>query len=142
MSHPLALVVDDDSEFRHTLAEILRDEDCRVVEAANGEEAMEILDSIKPDVILVDLIMPVMNGWSLFAAIERRQDLCDVPIVFMSGAPQMAPGGGSLVLKKPFDLPTLLCLLKAMGEEPSSGHLRVRAIPRTTARFRSHKDPS
>jgi two-component system, cell cycle response regulator len=136
MSQPIVLVVDDDWDFRGTLAEILRDDGCHVLEASNGEEAIHVLDSLTPDLILVDLIMPVYNGWSLFAWIEGRAELRDVPVVFMSGVPQMAPGGGSLVLKKPFDLPTLMALLDGVGHAPASSEIRLKAVSRTTPTYR------
>src|ERR1700722_9735703 len=131
MSHPIALIVDDDADFRGTLADVLRAEGCHVVEAANGDEAIAVLDSLTPDVILLDLIMPVMNGWSLFTEIEGRPELRAVPVVFMSGVPQMAPGGGSLVLKKPFDLPTLLKLLDGVRCGPASSEFRLKSTGRT-----------
>src|ERR1700733_9065245 len=111
MKAPIVLVVDDDSDFRSMLGEILQDEGCHVVEAADGEEALRVLESLVPDIVLVDLVMPVMNGWALFAAIEARPELRDARIVFLSGVPQMAPPGGLLVLKKPLDLPALMALL-------------------------------
>jgi CheY-like chemotaxis protein len=114
--HPqVVLIVDDDADFRGVLADVLRDEGYRILDAANGEEALRVLDAVKPDVIVVDLLMPVLNGWSLFAAIEARTDLRSVPVVFLSAVPQMAPGGGSLVLRKPLDLPNLLSLLDVLS---------------------------
>jgi CheY-like chemotaxis protein len=137
MAHPIALIVDDDADFRDALAEVLRSEGCHVVEAANGEEAIAVLDSLTPEVILLDLIMPVLNGWSLFAEIEGRPELKGVPVVFMSGVPQMAPGGGSLVLKKPFDLPTILTLLDGVRCGPASSEFRLKSAGRTMSAYRS-----
>jgi CheY-like chemotaxis protein len=131
-----ALIVDDDSDFRNALGEVLSDEGYRVLEASNGHEALAILDSVKPDVILIDLIMPEMNGWSLFAVIETRLELQTVPVVFLSAVPHMAPGGGSLVLKKPLDLPTLMALLDALRLEPSSSEMRLKTCPRTAPSYR------
>jgi CheY-like chemotaxis protein len=136
MSHPIVLIVDDDRDFREALAEILREDGCHVVEASNGEEAIHVLDSLTPELILVDLIMPILNGWSLFALIEARPELKDVPVAFMSGAPQMAPGGGSLVLKKPFDLPTLMALLDGVRRAPASSEIRLKTAGRTTPTYR------
>jgi CheY-like chemotaxis protein len=136
MQLPIALLVDDDSDFRSMLAEVLGDEGYRIVEASNGSEALEVLDSLKPDVILVDLLMPVMNGWSLFASIEGRPELQMTPVVFLSAVPHMAPGGGSLILKKPLDLPTLMRLLAALRADPSSSEMRLKAAPRTTPAYR------
>jgi len=136
MQLPIALIVDDDSDFRSVLGEVLGDEGYRIVEASNGNEALRVLDALRPDVILVDLLMPVMNGWSLFAAIEARNELQSTPIVFLSAVPHMAPGGGSLVLKKPLDLPTLMTLLDALRPEPSSSEMRLKTVPRTAPAYR------
>lgn len=133
MQPPVVLIVDDDEDFRSALAEVLRDEGNHVVEAANGQEAIRVLDSLKPDLILVDLIMPVVDGWSLFAAIQGREELREVPVAFLSAVPQMAPGGGSLILKKPLDLPALLTLLEAVRPVASSGKIPLKAAPRTPA---------
>jgi CheY-like chemotaxis protein len=120
MPPPIVLIVDDDADFRVVLGDLLRDEGYRIVEAANGEEALRVLDSLKPDVIVIDLIMPVVNGWALFAAIERRRELRGVPLVFLSAVPKTAPGGGWLVLQKPLKLHSLLTLLTALRHEPDS----------------------
>jgi CheY-like chemotaxis protein len=114
MHHPIVLIVDDDADFRDTLAEVLRDEGHCIIEAGNGEEAIHILDSLKPDLVLLDLIMPVVDGWSLFDTIRARRELREVPIAFLSGVPSLAPPGGSLVLKKPLDLPGLLALIETV----------------------------
>jgi CheY-like chemotaxis protein len=140
MQPPIVLIVDDDSDFRSILAEVLREEGYRIVEATNGEEAIHVLDSLTPDLILADLIMPVVNGWSLFARIQARPELRDVPVAFLSAVPQMAPGGGSLVLKKPLDLPSLLTLLDAVRPEPRSNEIPLKAAPRTAAAYRL-RDP-
>jgi CheY-like chemotaxis protein len=59
-----------------------------VREAANGKEALEVLDAgWRPDLILLDLLMPVMNGWQLRAAQREREDLRDIPVVLVSGSP-------------------------------------------------------
>jgi CheY-like chemotaxis protein len=126
-------------DFRATLAEILRDEGCHVVEAGNGEDAVAVIDSVTPNVILVDLIMPTMSGWALFDEIERRPELAVVPVIFMSGAPQMAPGGGSMVLKKPFDLPTLLGLIDALDHQPASSEIRLQSARRTSPQYRLNR---
>ena len=132
----IVLLVDDDADFRGVLADLLRDEGYRTVDAENGEEALRVLDSLKPDVIIIDLIMPVVNGWALFDAIEKRSNLHDVPLVFLSAVPQMSPGGGSLVLKKPLNLSSLLTLLNALRPLPPSSEIRLKAASRTVPSYR------
>jgi CheY-like chemotaxis protein len=133
---PIALIVDDDADFRSVLGELLQDEGYWIVEASNGKDAIRVLDSLKPDVILIDLLMPVMNGWSLFASIEERTELQAIPVVFLSALPHMAPGGGSLILKKPLDLPAMLKLLDALRPGKSSSEIRLKAAPRTAPAYR------
>jgi CheY-like chemotaxis protein len=135
--YPIVLIVDDDSDFRSLLEELLEEEGYHAVGAANGEEAIRVLDSLRPDVILVDLIMPVVNGWSLFATIEARSELRDVPVVFLSAVPQMAPAGGALVLKKPLDLPALLTLLDALRPDPCSSRIPIQDGRRVAAGYRT-----
>jgi CheY-like chemotaxis protein len=136
MQPNIVLIVDDDADFRSVLADVLHVEGYRTVDAANGEEALRVLDSLKPDVMVVDLLMPVLNGWSLFAAIEERSELRNVPVVFLSAVPQMAPGGGSLVLAKPLNLHTLLELFDALRPVPPSSEIRLKGVPRTSPEYR------
>jgi CheY-like chemotaxis protein len=65
------LLVEDDREFREMLADILFEvARCRVVEAANGAQALEVLNALTPDIIVTDLAMPEVDGWSLPSADE------------------------------------------------------------------------
>jgi len=141
MQPPIVLIVDDDTDFRSTLSEVLRDEGARIVEASNGREAIQVLDSLTPDLILVDLIMPILNGWSLFAVIQTRPELRDVPVAFLSAVPQMAPRGGSLVLKKPLDLQALLTLLDAVRPKTCSSDVTLKAAPDSTVSTHGLRDP-
>ena len=130
MDPPLAFLVDDDNDFRTLFGEVLREEGYQVIEAANGMEAMALLDSHTPDVMLIDLAMPVMNGWALFAALERRPELRSVPVVFLSAMPHMAPGGGSLVIGKPLNVTSLTTLLAALRPNSPSGEVPLKTSPR------------
>ena len=130
MEPPLAFLVDDDNDFRTLFGEVLREEGYQVIEAANGMEAMALLDSHTPDVMLIDLAMPVMNGWALFAALERRPELRSVPVVFLSAMPHMAPGGGSLVIGKPLNVTSLTTLLAALRPNSPSGEVPLKTSPR------------
>lgn len=129
MPYPtLALLVDDDEDFRNVLAEVLRDEGCKVIEAGGGYEALRVLDTLTPNVIFIDLVMSQMNGWSLFAVLEERPELRNVPIVVVSGVARMAPPGATMVLRKPLNLSSLLEILAVVRGDPlpSSTRWRIR----------------
>jgi CheY-like chemotaxis protein len=119
MDPPIALIVDDETDFRTLLGEVLREEGYVVVDAADGAHALQILDCLIPDVMILDLLMPVMDGWELYAVVERRSELASVPVVFLSAVSQQAPESGSLIVKKPLDLRGLTALLKAIHPDGS-----------------------
>ena len=101
------LVVDDDREIRETLATILDEEGFAVRQASNGLEALEEMAAHEPDVVLLDLLMPVMNGWEVLRALRHSQR--EVPVVVLSGVP--AEGCADYV-RKPISLDRLLALIE------------------------------
>jgi CheY-like chemotaxis protein len=102
------LVVDDHEAIRETLQIALDDEGFDVRCAANGVEALEILDRWQPCVILLDLMMPVMDGWTFRAEQQRRHDGESVPVVLLSAAgrldEQQRALGAAATITKPFDI--------------------------------------
>ena len=106
------LVVDDDPHLRQLLAEYFTDDGHLVREAGNGAEALSVAQSWRPDVILLDLMMPVMNGWQ-FAEAYAGTPGAHAPIVVLTaagpGAIQSALGlqSVSAALPKPIDLDAL-----------------------------------
>ena len=113
----IVLVVDDDPDIRELVCWALTDEGYSVVEARNGQEALDAVQQAAPDAILLDLGMPVMDGWT-FVREYRTGQVCDgVPIVIMSAghrAGEATQLGASAFVTKPFDLTTLLGTLAAL----------------------------
>jgi CheY-like chemotaxis protein len=112
------LVVDDDSGIRDSLTECLESEGYRVHQAQNGAEGMELVRSGRPDLILVDLLMPVMNGSQFLSELRADAVSGRIPVVLMTGAiPQ--PGHPlprvDAVLPKPFELDDLLAVVRRLG---------------------------
>jgi len=105
------LIVDDDEEFRSVLGELLEAEGCTVYTAEDGKRALDVLRVVTPDLVLVDLMMPVMNGWEFCAAIERSSSLADIPVVILSGVARFGPRDRSRVLVKPVERSALASLL-------------------------------
>jgi CheY-like chemotaxis protein len=111
------LLVDDDGDFRSLVSEVLSAEGCQVACAANGAEALEILGVITPDLILLDLAMPIMNGWELLQKLETDPRLAGVPATVLSAMPtESSIEHAQGVLHKPIDLPNLLGLLDAVAK--------------------------
>jgi CheY-like chemotaxis protein len=106
----MVLVVDDDTSILVTVSEILSDEGYSVLTAGNGADALALLAKHTPDVILLDMRMPVMDGWQLARSLDDRQRA--IPLVVMTAAQDArrwaAEIGAASYLAKPFDLGELL----------------------------------
>ena len=109
------LIVEDDEDIRADLAAILALKGWEVDQAANGLEALERMRAQLPCVVLLDLMMPEMNGWELRAAMKADLRMRDVPVVIVSGAGRLDEAASALdvaaVLPKPFELTQLLELV-------------------------------
>ncbi len=80
----LILLVDDDKEFREIFSIKLRASGFKIVEAANGEEGIRKAKEVKPDLMLLDLIMPVMNGAEALLKIQSDKDLAGLKVAFLT----------------------------------------------------------
>ena len=111
MSAERILVVDDDESIRQIVRLCLTDEGFEVHEAWNGQAALRALDEFQPDLILLDLRMPVMDGWE-FARRYASLPGPHVPIVAfvaaLNAAQECATLPAASILTKPFDLDDLL----------------------------------
>ena len=109
------LVVDDDQSIRDFLREALEFEGWHVVEATDGNAALELVGSAEPCVILLDMRMPRMNGWEFAAAYRARHDL-RAPIVVMTAAQDAAAWAREVqadaTLPKPFDLDAVYAVIR------------------------------
>jgi two-component system, chemotaxis family, chemotaxis protein CheY len=104
------LVVDDDPAILSTVSDILSDEGYHVVTATNGAEALATLERLVPELILLDMRMPVMDGWQFAQA--RSAEQREIPLVVMTAAHDARKWaleiGAADYLAKPFDLLELL----------------------------------
>jgi two-component system chemotaxis response regulator CheY len=111
------LVVDDDASIREALADLLGDEGYRVTTATNGAEALTLLrppGELRPCVILLDLMMPVMSGQEFYAEQQRDPALSRIPTVVISAdgnVARKAAAFGAEFLSKPVRLEAMLGLL-------------------------------
>ncbi len=112
------LVVEDYDDTRIMLKRVLEGKGYRVVEASNGQEAVERATSECPDLILMDLDLPILDGIAATNSIRRAEALCDVPIIAVTAYPmsftrvKAFAQGCSEYMPKPIDLRQLDDVLK------------------------------
>jgi CheY-like chemotaxis protein len=102
------LVVDDDPDICIILQDVLEAEGCRVMVAHNGQEALQVLEHKRPALILLDLMMPVMDGWEFSARLQQLPELQEIPVVVVSAdadATRRKPAARVVAaVPKPFDI--------------------------------------
>ncbi len=81
----VALVVDDSMLIRHTVCRFLEERGFTVESATNGQEALEALKTVRPDIIITDIQMPKMSGSELITAVKNDPGLTSIPIVIVAG---------------------------------------------------------
>src|SRR5512140_2225257 len=120
----LILVVDDDPDILQTLALCLSTEGYRVTMASNGQEALQVLGREQPSCILLDLMMPVMDGWQFVAEMESK-GIRTTPLLILSADRAVQTHAAKLradaYLAKPFDLDDLLGKVHQLTGGPN-GH--------------------
>ena len=114
------LVVDDEPVLRVLIREILQDEGYAVIDAADGQSMLDLLQGVHPDLVLMDVMMPGVDGRKAYQALRSRTDMPDLPVVMMSAAVQPGKLDPSIAafLRKPFDLTELVELVAQLIGPP------------------------
>lgn len=108
------LVVDDEESVRKSLSYIFETKGFIVKEAENGQEALEKITQDKPDIIILDVAMPQMDGLKACKQLRKNPDTQDIPIIFLSAQRDIArltrslPGAPIEYITKPCDITYLL----------------------------------
>lgn len=120
-SAKIVLIVEDDESIRDVIAIALKAEGFNVRVASNGLQALEEIERQRPDVILLDMLMPVMNGWEF----KNRYLLTPgpyAPIIVLTAAPDAASRAAEVsaedFIAKPFDLKNLIKLVNRYAQLP------------------------
>lgn len=117
------LVVDDDPTIRSSISAILDLEGYPVATASNGAEALAMVEEAVPSLVLLDMRMPVMDGWRFAGALSQRS--IDVPIVVVTAAQNAEEWarevGAEGFLAKPFELAELLAVVERHRGEARAG---------------------
>ena len=123
-SPELIMVVDDDANVRESLAEVLRLEKFAVRLACDGREAVRQFLDGPPDLILLDINMPDINGWQAFQIMAELYPF--VPVIVITARPHQARRAAELgiavLLQKPLDIPMLLDAIRRLLARPNTAH--------------------
>jgi CheY-like chemotaxis protein len=112
------LVVDDDPNIRRMIVAALRRDGYSFYEAPNGRDALDLMRDQHPDVVVLDLMMPVLSGWDVLRERQQDPDLSRIPVIVVSANrdPDVAVAvnaGICAFLPKPFDIGALSALVKS-----------------------------
>lgn len=106
---PLVLIVDDDPRLRGIVRVNLEAEGYEVREAGSAKEGLEVLDQDSPNLVLLDVMMPQVDGWEMLKSLQERHGVGAVPVIMFSGkvdeqaAAEAASRGAQGFIGKPFD---------------------------------------
>ena len=116
------LVVDDDEAIRDLLDDVLELEGYESRSASDGEAALAAAADWTPDLIVLDLMMPKMDGWQFREAQRTLPHLRDVPVLVVSASQRARDAyqemGAAAVVAKPFDLDELIATVERLTNQP------------------------
>jgi CheY-like chemotaxis protein len=113
------LIVDDEESLRHTVHEALRLSGYEVSEAPDGPDGLDQADRLRPDVILLDIHMPGIDGYTVCRSLKENPATKPIPVVFLTGVTDTSmnrlayAAGGVACLTKPFRLEALVGVMEA-----------------------------
>lgn len=109
-ARPLVLLADDDPEIRMLVRRALANIDCDIIEAEDGEQALENLIIEGPDLVVLDVMMPTLTGWEICKYVRSKPALADTKILMLTAVGKTVNEltsplyGADAYLDKPFDL--------------------------------------
>ncbi len=117
---PLVLIVDDNADTRVVVRWMLERWGCRVLEAADGQQAYEMTVESRPDLVVMDLSMPVVDGYDAIRSIRGREEFSRLPIIAVTAFDRAdsrdgaAAAGCDYFLSKPIDFQRLEVLVEKL----------------------------
>ncbi|AFY36681.1 response regulator receiver protein [[Leptolyngbya] sp. PCC 7376] len=126
MAHKI-LVIDDSKVIRMRVKDMLPDGNFEVIEAKNGLEGFNLINTEQPNLIMLDFLLPKMSGWEVYQEIQKRPDLKVIPLVLMSGRKEEV----TEKLTEPFELFSFI-------EKPFDQKQLIDAIKDAMAKARKH----
>jgi DNA-binding response OmpR family regulator len=105
MGTKTVLLVEDDLDVRDLLQDYLEDRGFEVIPAGTGKQALDFLTTQgarPPDIVILDLMMPLVNGWQVLEQMRGDPELARIPVVVLTAATSDKPTGADIVVRKPF----------------------------------------
>lgn len=84
--HKRIITIDDEAPIRHLIRHSLRSENFEIFEAGNGREGLEVIRRHRPDVVVLDVVMPEMNGFETLKAMRADEALAHIPVLLLTGS--------------------------------------------------------
>jgi CheY-like chemotaxis protein len=116
------LLAEDDLDIRDAVQDVLEEIGCDVIPARTGRQALDFLSQdprAPPDMVILDLMMPLVTGWQVLEAIQRDPALAAIPVVILTAATQDKPSGVAALLQKPFQIQVLLETVQRLLQKPA-----------------------
>ncbi len=126
MTHKI-LVIDDSTVIRMRVKDMLKDGNFAVIEAKNGLEGINLIRSERPNLIMLDFLLPKMSGWEVYQEIQKYPELKAIPLVLMSGRKEEV----TEKLQEPFEF-------FAFVEKPFDQRQLIEAVKEAMAKARKH----
>ena len=117
---PLLLLADDDPELIGILRRRLGVLECSIITADNGADALKLIRKEQPDAVVLDVMMPQMNGWEVCKAVRADEELKDLPVMMLTGIGESLNEmtsplyGANDHIDKPFDFAELLFKIRKL----------------------------
>jgi len=137
------LIIDDSRDFRKLLSRFLQTSGYEITEAENGEDGLQKIVEVKPDLILLDIMMPGIDGYEVCKRIKADPSSRDVPVIFLSGRSETTDKieglnvGGADYITKPFDPEMLMLRINNILRRVYSVVEDEYSISRTTMKYNS-----
>ncbi len=124
----LVLIVDDDPNAQQLLERALLRDGYQVSCASNGNEGLFLAEQLEPDVITLDIMMPLMDGWTMLERLRQNQKLADTPVILVTMVDERERGmaiGADHYLSKPIDRKELLALMQRYRQPATHGEVLI-----------------
>ncbi|MBV71655.1 MAG: two-component system response regulator [Myxococcales bacterium] len=126
IKRPIIMLADDDIEIRRILVRALNDLDAEVLEASDGEEALETIIQRQPDLVILDVMMPTLSGWELCKYIRSKPNLEHIAVLMLTAIGRTVNEmtsplyGADAYMDKPFDIQEVLETVNTLLTEKRS----------------------